>query len=446
MLILSVTWIAAYWLRREYPLSIMRNAIPPFENYVGFLALIILLWSTVFTMAGMYSSKRMMRRTVEAYQVLRAHGLALLVLIVLTYLFATYRLSRGVFLYFGFMSAVLLVGARLTLRNYVRRLRARGQNLQTVLIAGTGDAGLALMHKLQRHPELGLALVGFVGEKAGAVREGRPVLGTFADTLKVVQQQGVQKLIIALSRQEYQHLDAILASLKDEVIDVVLVPDLHEYLVLGCEVEEFDGVPLVALNETPMQGFNLFVKRSLDTALAAAALVVLLPLMAALAFIIKITSKGPVFYRQERMSLGGRRFDMLKFRSMSTDQAGDVELLTKKDDPRVTPIGAFMRRTSLDELPQLFNVLCGDMSLVGPRPERTWVVGELRSKIPSYMLKHKVKAGITGWAQVNGWRGDTSLEKRIEYDLYYIRNWSLLLDVKILFLTVFKGFVNRNAY
>ncbi len=443
-LILAVTWVIAYFLRRDFPLPLMKNAIPPFEQYVGYLAVMLLLWGVIFTISDVYSSKRMVRRTAEAYRVLRAHAISLLIFIALTYLFSTYRLSRGVFVYFGIMSGFLFVAVRLILRNSLRRLRSQGFNLQNTLVVGRGSAAHELVARLRRHPELGLHIVGSVGERRG---EGElPCLGSFEEVRVVVHQHNVQKVIIALSRQEYPGLDAILRELRDEVVDVVLVPDIHEYLVLGCEVEEFDGIPLVGLNETPMQGFNMWVKRAVDLGLASTVILIFGPFMAAFAVLVKATSPGPVFYTQERMSLNGRRFKMLKFRSMSVDQKGDMELLTKKNDPRVTAVGSFMRKTSVDELPQLFNVLRGDMSLVGPRPERTWVVEELRGKIPSYMLKHKVKAGITGWAQVNGWRGNTSLEKRIEYDLYYIRNWSLLFDLKILFLTVFKGFTNRNAY
>jgi Undecaprenyl-phosphate glucose phosphotransferase len=448
ILILSTTWIAAYYLRRDYPLPLMRNAIPPFENYVGFLALILLLWGAVFNASNVYSDRRLVRRTVEAYRVLRAHAISLLIFVVLTYLFSTYRLSRGVFIYFGFLSAVLLVLVRVFLRSWLRSLRAQGLNLQKVLIAGTDAAAIRVFHNLNRHPELGLEFLGFVGALPASQSERLPLklLGEFADTPKLVKKLGVQKIVIALSRNEYPQIDQILGKLKDEMIDVVLVPDLHEFLVLGCEVEEFDGLPMVSLNETPMSGANMVFKRIMDIVLTSTGIVLLSPVLLIIALAVKLSSKGPVLYRQERMSLNGKKFHMLKFRSMSVDQKGDVEVLTKKNDPRVTAIGKFIRKTSLDELPQLFNVLRGDMSLVGPRPERTWVVNQLRDKIPSYMLKHKVKAGITGWAQINGWRGDTSLEKRIEYDLYYIKNWSLVFDCKILLLTIIKGFINRNAY
>lgn len=446
-LILVVSWIAAYYLRVYYPLPSMTNRIPSFDEYAAYSIVIVLLWQMVFSISNLYSSKRMTRRTVEAYRVLRAHSLSCFVFISLTYLISTYKLSRGVFLYFYFISGFLLVYSRIILRNVLRYLRSKGFNLQRVVIVGSGQAAKHAYDKLTRHPELGLMMVGFVGGRDGQrLFPNLPWLGDLNQTAELVRKHQTDKLIVAFTPEESVHMASVLSALKDEVIDVILVPDIYEYVALGCEVEEFDGLPMVSLNETPIIGMNMVIKRISDIVLSALAITVLAPVMFVLALVIKLTSRGSVFYRQERMSLNGKRFNMYKFRSMATEQAGDVELLTKKDDPRVTAVGRLMRRTSLDELPQFFNVLKGDMSIIGPRPERTWVVEEVRTRIPRYMLKHKVKAGITGWAQVNGWRGDTSLEKRIEYDLYYIKNWSVLLDLKILILTVFKGLINRNAY
>jgi len=425
----------------------MTNAIPPFDEYAAYGVVIVFLWGSVFSIFNLYSSQRMVRRTAEAYRVLRAHTLACLIFIALTYLVSTYKLSRGVFVYFYFGSAVLLVFGRIQLRNTLRRFRAKGFNQNAVLLVGSGVPAGHTYSKLSRHPELGLRFVGFAAPKGTEPPvKGLAWLGTYEEIAKIAKEHQVDKVVVALSRNEMPQLEAILGSVKDEILDVVLVPDIYDYIAIGCEVEDFDGLPMVSLNETPMMGFNMLLKRVSDIFLAMVALIIAGPVMVLLAALIKLTSKGPVFYRQERMSLNGKRFGMIKFRSMTVDQIGDVELLTKKDDPRVTAIGRIMRKTSLDELPQFFNVLLGDMSIVGPRPERTWVVDKVRSQVPRYMLKHKVKAGITGWAQVNGWRGDTSLEKRIEHDLYYIRHWSLLFDLKILFLTVFRGLIGKNAY
>jgi Undecaprenyl-phosphate glucose phosphotransferase len=229
-------------------------------------------------------------------------------------------------------------------------------------------------------------------------------------------------------------------------MEVKVIPSIYEFITLRAEAEMFEGLPVITLQGSPLYGWNVVLKGIMDAVGAAIALTLTAPLMIAIALGIKFTSPGPIFYRQERMGLDGKPFQMLKFRTMYIDQPGDTVMLTPKDDPRVTPIGRFLRNTSLDELPQFINVLKGDMSIVGPRPERSWVVEEVQKQIPLYMLKHKMKAGITGWAQVNGWRGDTSLNKRIEYDLYYIEHWSLWFDVKIAWLTLWRGFIHKHAY
>jgi Undecaprenyl-phosphate glucose phosphotransferase len=242
-------------------------------------------------------------------------------------------------------------------------------------------------------------------------------------------------------------MDRILDSLKDETTDIQLVPDIHEYVTLGCEVEDFDGLPIVNINDSPLAGWPALGKRVIDIALSGTALAFLSPLLAFIALCIKFSSRGRVLYTQERMGLDGRTFKMLKFRSMNEDaERSTGAVWANPKDHRRTPLGTFLRQTSLDELPQFWNVLRGDMSLVGPRPERPVFVQQFRKDIPHYMLRHKVKAGITGWAQVNGWRGNTSLDQRIQCDLYYIRNWSYLLDLKIIVLTLWKGFINKNAY
>jgi Undecaprenyl-phosphate glucose phosphotransferase len=254
-------------------------------------------------------------------------------------------------------------------------------------------------------------------------------------------------LLIALPQSQAELQTRLVSEFRDEAIDLQIIPDYSPFLALGAAVESFGGVPLIVLNDSPLRGYRAWLKRLMDFTLAGLGLLVLSPLLLLIAAMVRCTSRGPILYRQERMGLDGRTFGMLKFRSMKVDaeeKTGAVWAI--KNDDRRTWVGSFLRSTSLDELPQLWNVLTGEMSLVGPRPERPVFVGKFRQEIPNYMLRHRVKTGITGWAQVNGWRGDTSLEKRIECDIYYIRNWSLWLDIKILFLTVFKGFVNPNAY
>jgi Undecaprenyl-phosphate glucose phosphotransferase len=231
------------------------------------------------------------------------------------------------------------------------------------------------------------------------------------------------------------------------MLDVKVVPDLLQVIALRARLEDLDGIPVINVNDVPLQGFNSIVKRAIDIAISSAALLILSLPFCIIAALVKLTSRGPVFYRQERMGLDGKPFMIHKFRSMCHDaerESGPV--FASHDDPRRTPVGRLLRRTNIDELPQFWNVLKAEMSIVGPRPERPLFVAQFKHKIPQYMLRHKVKAGITGWAQVNGWRGNTSIEKRIEYDLYYIENWSVRLDLKIMWLTVLKGFFHKHAY
>jgi Undecaprenyl-phosphate glucose phosphotransferase len=257
----------------------------------------------------------------------------------------------------------------------------------------------------------------------------------------------VDHLYVALPPEQHVHMISLLESTSREMIDVKVVPDLLQVIALRARLEDLDGVPIINVNDVPLQGFNSIVKRSLDVVMSSIALAVFAIPLGLVAALVKITSHGPVFYQQERMGLDGKPFTIVKFRSMLEDAEHETgPVWTIPGDPRVTRFGRFLRRSNLDELPQLWNVLRGDMSIVGPRPERPHFVAQFKHKIPQYMLRHKVKAGLTGWAQVNGWRGNTALEKRIEYDLYYIENWSVRLDLKIIWLTVLKGFFHKHAY
>ena len=273
------------------------------------------------------------------------------------------------------------------------------------------------------------------------------MLGVFQDVVRIIRENEVDQLFIALPFKAHDRLEEILTSLGEETVDIKLVPDLLRYMDLHSGVEELDGMPLINLFESPLYGWNIILKRISDIALSGFAIIITFPLMILIAIALKLESQGPLIYRQERMGLDRDVFWIFKFRSMAAEaenQTGPV--WAKENDDRRTRVGTFLRKTSLDELPQFFNVFMGRMSLVGPRPERPVFVDEFKKTIPFYMLRLKMKAGLTGWAQVNGWRGNTSLEKRIECDLYYIKNWSILFDLKILFLTVWKGLVNRNAY
>jgi len=306
-----------------------------------------------------------------------------------------------------------------------------------------------VVETIEHHRELGFRVTGVLSRDLllpDTTVRGAPVIGTTDDLEKVLRERPVDQVVLALPSEDMPLMKSLMERLALHTVDVKIVPDLFQYVTLYGGLEEFGGLPIVSLQGGPLEGWNLVAKRAFDVLFSALALLILSPLMLITAVVVKLTSRGPVLYRQERMGMDGAVFPILKFRTMrvGSEQAGP-RMATAGDDRR-TPVGALLRRTSLDELPQLFNVLRGDMSLVGPRPERPVFIEEFKRQIPKYHLRHKVKSGITGWAQINGLRGQTSIQKRIEYDLYYIENWSLLLDLKILLRTALGGFLSRNAY
>jgi Undecaprenyl-phosphate glucose phosphotransferase len=332
-------------------------------------------------------------------------------------------------------------------REGLRFIRKQGFNQRHCLIVGAGKLGQRVARLIAIHSEFGIKVQGYLTRhpnKLGRTYEGITVTGLYSEIEKYAPALDI--VFLCLPPDEEQGAEKMLQFLATTTIEVKVIPSIYEFITLRAEAEMFEGLPVITLQGSPLYGWNVVLKSITDFVGAAVALTLTAPLMVVIALAVKLTSPGPVFYRQERMGIDGKPFMMLKFRTMHIHQPGDTVLLTPKDDPRITTVGRLLRKTSLDELPQFLNVMKGEMSIVGPRPERSWVVEEVRKQIPLYMLKHKMKAGITGWAQVNGWRGDTSLDKRIEYDLYYIEHWSVWFDVKIALLTIWRGFVHKHAY
>ncbi|MGC4089020.1 MAG: undecaprenyl-phosphate glucose phosphotransferase [Polyangiaceae bacterium] len=448
--IIVAAWLVSYWLRFHVPLFAVTKGLPGFGIYVSMAPLVAVLWFAVFAVMEVYESARMLGLGREMQRVMNAHGTALLIFVALTYAFEEYKYSRLVMAYFGVISAGALLTFRLFMRSALRMIRKRGFNSRHVLLVGEGTSVQALIQRFEEFPELGLRVRGVVTQ-VGSERtsvDGIPVLGAYGQIRNVLANVRVDEVLIALPSSQNHELSRLLELLKDETVDVRLVPDVRPYATLGCDVEDFNGVPVVRINGSPLSsGWGALAKRVTDVILSSIGLLVLAPLLLLIGLIIKLTTGGPVLFSQERMGLDGRTFRMLKFCSMRPDaESSTGAVWARPGDTRCTAVGALLRKTSLDELPQLWNVLCGDMALVGPRPERPVFVQKFRHEVPHYMLRHKVKAGITGWAQVNGWRGNTSLNSRIECDLYYIQHWSYALDLKILTLTLWKGFVNKNAY
>ncbi|MDE2179325.1 MAG: undecaprenyl-phosphate glucose phosphotransferase [candidate division NC10 bacterium] len=449
LLAIAASWIAAYALRFYWGPIPVYQGIPGIHPYLVLLALIIIVWGIAFKAFGLYRPRRVSSHLAEVRDIAQACTLAVLILVALTFFFKQYEFSRVVILYFWVFSILSVSFIRSSFREVLRVLRRRGYNLRHILIVGEGALARKVIERIHARQELGLRIVGLlVGDPrmVGKQVEGLQALGTYEQAGEVVRELSIDRVLIAIPLEVYGRMEGILRSLEEGIADINVVPDLYQYMTLRGGVEEFDGLPLISLQDSPSYGWSLVGKRVMDIVLSSVALLITGPLLLLFAAIIKLTSPGPVLYHQERMGLDGRTFQMLKFRSMRTNAEDDTgPVWATRGDGRRTVIGALLRRTSLDELPQLFNVLTGEMSLVGPRPERPVFIEEFRKQIPRYMLRHKVKAGITGWAQVNGWRGDTSIEKRIECDLFYIEHWSLLFDLKILWLSLWKGFIHKNA-
>ena len=359
-----------------------------------------------------------------------------------------WNISRWFLLFFYLGTTLFTVTGRVAIQKVLDRIRRSGRNLKKVLIAGDGPLAQLVIDKIRLHEEFGFQLAGMItASGAGEMYRGVRIVGNLADARSLVRAQQVDQLYIALPLSAHEQILQLLRDVAHEVVDIKVVPDLLQYITLGAGVEDLDGVPIVNLSRIPMEGFPAALKRGFDIVAAGGALLLFAPVVPVIALAVKLTSSGPVFYRQQRMGLDGRSFELLKFRSMVTDAEQATGPVWASDhDSRCTPIGAILRKLSLDELPQFWNVIRGDMSLVGPRPERPYFVDEFREHIPHYMHRHRMRAGLTGWAQVHGWRGNTSLDKRIEYDLYYIENWSLALDVRILWMTVTNGMVHEHAY
>jgi len=445
--LICACWIAAYYIRFEGGWGPVLNDVAPLEIYIYLLVPIVIVWGVSFWAFNLYRPRRMGSHLAEVLDIAVANSLSVLILIGLTFFVRQFEYSRLVFLYFWILNLVALGFSRMVFREVLRFFRKQGYNQRHCLIIGADKLGQRIVHSLSLHPEFGLTVHGYLThqpKKLGQTFEGVTVIGLYGDLEKYAPALDI--IFLCLPLEDQPVAEKMLGYLATTTVEVKVIPSIYEFITLRAEAEMFEGLPVITLQGSPLHGWNIILKRSSDVIGSTIALLLTLPMQGVIAALIKLTSPGPVFFKQERMGLDGKPFMMLKFRTMQVDQPGDTVLLTPMNDPRVTPIGKFLRRMSLDELPQFWNVVKGDMSVVGPRPERSWVVEEVRKQIPLYMLKHKMKAGITGWAQVCGWRGDTSLEKRIEFDLYYIEHWSIWLDLKIMWLTIWQGFVHKHAY
>ena len=459
-LLAAWAFVLAYGIRFESGLIPVTKGYPPLEQYLHVLPFVAVLTPLAFQLQGIYRLRRGRSRVDDFFAVLIGSILSVVfgigaTLYVQTYYVSelekasgAYEVSQLVWGLFLVLCVLFTYSSREAVRELFEHRWRAGRGLKRILIAGSGDLGRLVADRILQHREFGYQVIGFVDDRAGGDHigyRGLPLLGTLAEVGDVAQRERVDHLYVALPLEDHAKLLDLIEVTSRECIDVKVVPDLLQFIAIRARLEDLDGLPIININDVPLQGFNAWVKRVSDIVLSSAALLVMGIPLGIIAALVRWTSSGPVFYTQERMGLDGKAFTVYKFRSMYEGaEEGTGPIWAREDDPRATPVGRWLRHLDLDELPQFWNVLKGDMSIVGPRPERPFFVEQFKHRIPQYMLRHKVKAGITGWAQVNGWRGNTSLEKRIEYDLYYIENWSVTLDIKIMWLTVFRGLLQRS--
>jgi len=443
---LRFLWLGWIPLFRETPGKYL-----PFEVYMSYLWLILPGYLIILLTNGVYRPQRSSSRFLEILRIVRINIIGIFYIMALLFLIKEMNISRLFLVVFFLVNVILELLYRVILRSTLQRLRKDGYNIKHVLLVGYSRTAEGLIDRMTANPQWGYHVVGILDDlmEVGTRYKGIPVIGPLSGLEQHLEQYDLDEINITMRMEDYVHLGEMVAKCEKSGVHTKFLPDYQDIIPTIPYMEDLEGLPVVHIRKVPLSSseLNRFIKRSMDLILGTIALLIAFIPMLIVAIIIKCTSKGPVFYAQKRVGYRNKEFMMYKFRSMEVqDENKEKTAWTTFQDPRVTPIGKFIRKTSIDELPQLWNVLKGDMSLVGPRPERPFYVEKFKEEIPRYMVKHQVRPGMTGWAQVNGYRGDTSIRKRIDYDLYYIENWTPGFDILIMFLTVFKGFINKNAY
>lgn len=436
------TMFESYFDQRGYHLI--------FRQYQPMMLVLIPLYLLLYSNFHLYQPKRYQARYIEYFNILKANSTGIATLLAVIFFFRIQHVPRSLLGIFYVLSTILMVTERYVVRKVLYRTRTGGKNIKHLILVGFSTAAAGYIDRIKSNPQWGYMIHGIFDDnlKYDFEYRGVPVVGTIQDLPRFLEENNLDEVAITLSLKEYYKLEEIVAVCEKSGTHTKFVPDYYKIISSRPYTEDLNGLPVINIRNVPLTNTtNKLVKRGMDIVGSIICILVFSPLMILTALLVKKSSPGPVLFCQERIGLHNKPFKMYKFRSMGVQpQSKEEKCWTVKNDPRVTPIGKIIRKTSIDELPQLFNVLKGDMSLIGPRPERPLFVEKFKEEIPRYMIKHQVRPGMTGWAQVNGFRGDTSIRGRIEHDLYYIENWTLGLDIKILFLTVFKGFVNKNAY
>lgn len=450
-LLTGASFILAYYIK----FYILNNGpgpgVLPVEDYYLLVLFIIPVYMVLYYLCSVYTPKRTVRRRYEIFSILQANTIGIAALVIILYLvIREINFSRSVMVIFYVLNVTMTGFFRVLLRKALQSFRRKGYNLKHILLVGYSRAGEEYIDRIMDNPQWGYVVCGILDEHipAGTEYKGVKVLGTLGNLEIILPENKLDEIAITLSLKDYDYLESVVSICEKSGVHTKFIPDYNNLIPSRPYTEDLMGLPVINIRYVPLTNTgNIIMKRLMDIVGSLCGILITSPIMLVLALLVKATSTGPIIFKQERVGLHNKPFQMYKFRSMEQQAPKEEKKAwTVRNDPRVTKVGKFMRRTSLDELPQLFNILKGDMSLVGPRPERPLFVEKFKEEIPRYMVKHQVRPGLTGWAQVNGLRGDTSIRKRIEYDIYYIENWTIGFDIKIILMTFFTGFINKNAY
>lgn len=453
-LVIYCSFCLSYYIR--FDCRLFKSIFPQYGywrqlwQYQPMLLVIVPIYLILYAKFNLYKPKRYQNRMTEYENLIKANTCAILFLLICMFFLKIEHVPRSLTILFYVISMVATVTERFIIKSILQRTRKKGHNLKHVIIIGYSAAAEAYIDRIKANPQWGYLIHGIFDDNLSEDYQYKNIfcIGRIRDLERFLQNSSLDEVAIALSLKEYHKLESIVNMCEKSGVHTKFIPDYYKFIPTNPVTEDLNGLPVINIRNVPLTNtINKFIKRSMDIVGSLICIILFSPIMATVAILVKKSSPGPIIFCQERVGLHNKPFKMYKFRSMGVQPPSKEEKAwTTHNDPRVTPVGKVIRKTSLDELPQLFNVLKGDMSLIGPRPERPLFVEKFKEEIPRYMIKHQVRPGMTGWAQVCGFRGDTSIKGRIEHDIFYIENWSLSFDIKILFLTVFKGFINKNAY
>ena len=446
----AASYVIVYEIRFETPLDNPMIPHLPMYMYMEALPFLIISYIFLYYQFGLYRSKRLGGRRKELVNIINANTVGFIGFVSVLYVINQTDFARSMLVIFGVVNIMLETLMRNIIRYILHFIRKKGYNKKYLLLVGYSKSAEEYIRRIRLNPHWGYEVCGILDDRvpAGTLLRGVKVLGRIANLDVILPENKIMEIAITLPLDEYSKLERIVEKCEKSGVHTQFIPDYNRVIPSRPIMEDVEGLPVINIRNVPLTATeNRFVKRTMDIVGSILMLIIFSPIFLASAIAVKVSSKGPVIYRQERVGLHNSKFIMYKFRTMELQKESEEKKgWTTQNDPRVTKVGRVLRRTSMDELPQLINILKGDLSIVGPRPERPQFVAQFKEEIPRYMVKHQVRPGLTGWAQVNGLRGDTSIKDRIKFDIYYIENWSVLFDIRIMFMTVFRGLINKNAY